>query len=72
MKERTRISEILRMFADQVEDNEKLDDYKELELGAIYVWGTLPNGIQVPAIIHKSNKDKVNLEVPEIEGLDNG
>ena len=67
MKERKRIAGILRSFADQVEDSDKLDEYKELELASIYVWGTLENGIQAPAIIRKANIDAEGLCIPEIE-----
>jgi len=71
MKEQIRIAEILRTFADQVEDGVGLDQYKKLELASIYVWGTLPNGLQVPAIIRKASIDLENLEVPETGELNN-
>ena len=67
MKERKRIASILRTFAKDVEKCETLDKYGELELAAIYVWGTMPDGLQVPAIIRKANIDAEGLSTPEIE-----
>lgn len=67
MKERKRIATILKAFAKEVEKCKLLDQYKELELASIYVWGTLKNGIQAPAIIRKTNIDAEGLSTPEIK-----
>ena len=69
MTERARIAGILRAFADQVEDSKGLDQYKELELSSIYVWGMLENGIQAPAIIRKTTIDPEGLSTPDIMEL---
>lgn len=66
MKERTRIASILRTFAAKVDACEDLDKYGKLVLASIYVWGTLPDGVQVPAIIHKTPIDEGGLSEPDI------